>query len=179
MASGTAITAWGNLGADPKLVTLPSGSKICEASMAVNLYQGKGQPERTLWLGIKCWGKRGEALAQHGPKKGQPILVSGKLDQETWDGRDGQPRSKLVIRANDWDFIGPRGGGGGGQPQHQHQPQHQPQQARQHGHPAQGYGAPPPGYGAPPPQQAPPQYQQAPPPGYGGYQADQPAATPY
>jgi single-strand DNA-binding protein len=51
--------------------------------------------------------------------KGSPLLVEGRLTFQTWDGKDGQKRSKLFVTVDTFQFIdsgkgGPGGGQGGG-----------------------------------------------------------------
>jgi single-strand DNA-binding protein len=192
VSSGTNLVVWGNLGRDPELKNLPSGTAVCEGSVAINPYTGPNQPQKTIWFAFKIFGKRGERLLQHGPKKGQGIILTGEFDQEEWtDRQTGAPRSKLVIRADRWEFKDPP------PPRDQQQPQGQ-QQARYGGQgggyqgaygggapqgppqgPQGGYGQQP-QYGAPqgpqqgyqsaPNQGPPPQYrqQQQPPQGFRG-----------
>lgn len=55
-----------------------------------------------------AWGRTGEVIAQY-MQKGRPILVSGRLDQRSWE-QDGQKRSKVEVVVEDFNFVG--GGSG-------------------------------------------------------------------
>ena len=44
-------------------------------------------------------------------KRGQRVLVSGRLSQRSWE-QDGQKRSKVEVVANDMTFIESAGDGG-------------------------------------------------------------------
>lgn len=58
-------------------------------------------------------GERLERLLPSICKKGRPILVSGRLDQRSWE-QDGNKRSKVEVVVEDFNFIGGGGGDGGG-----------------------------------------------------------------
>lgn len=99
----------GNITRDPELKYIPSGKAICEFGIAVNKTwkNDSGEKmEKVTFLDVKFWGKGGEVVAQHFTK-GKPILITGELDQESWDDKaTGQKRSKLVINANSFEFCG-------------------------------------------------------------------------
>ncbi len=52
---------------------------------------------RTLWFTVKAWKNtaRNVALSLH---KGDPVVVTGRLSLDEWDGPDG-PRTSLVVEA--------------------------------------------------------------------------------
>ena len=48
-------------------------------------------------------------------KKGSGVLVSGRLDQRSFEGKDGVKRSRVEIVVEDFNFVStPREGGNGG-----------------------------------------------------------------
>jgi len=65
---------------------------------------------------ITAWRELGETIANY-KKKGDPILVEGKLQYRTWEAQDGSKRSKVDVVADNVQFLG-RGdaGGEGGAP---------------------------------------------------------------
>jgi len=96
----------GRLGREPELRYTPNGTGVCTVSVAVPLYRGKDKDKDTLWLDVTAYGVAGETLSKI--PKGAPVVVEGVLDQERWTGRDGQERTKIVVKANrvqrlDWD----------------------------------------------------------------------------
>ena len=99
----------GNLTRDPELRSTPSGAQVCGFSVAVNR-KYKDQ-EQVSFFNCNAWGKLGETIAQYG-RKGSGILVSGRLDQRSFDGKDGQKRSVVEINVDDFNFIGGRNDGG-------------------------------------------------------------------
>jgi len=99
----------GNLTRDPELRTTPNGASVCSFTVAVNrVYKdasGNNQ-ESVSYLDCSAWGKQGETISQY-LKKGDPILVSGRLDQRSWDDKtSGQKRSRVEIVVEDFNFIG-------------------------------------------------------------------------
>ena len=100
----------GNLTRDPELRTTPSGASVCSFSVAVNrTYRGTdGQnKEEVSFIDCSAWGKLGEMIAQYA-KKGTGVLVSGRLSQRSFEGKDGVKRSRTEIVAEDFNFVGSR-----------------------------------------------------------------------
>lgn len=98
----------GNLTRDPELRTTTSGSNICSFSVAVNrTYKGADgeNKEDVSYIDCVAWGKLGEVIAQYA-KKGSSVLVSGRLSQRSFEGKDGVKRSRTEVVAEDFNFIG-------------------------------------------------------------------------
>jgi single-strand DNA-binding protein len=103
----------GNLTRDPEMRATPSGAQVCGFSVAVNrTYKDSSgqQQEAVSFIDCSAWGKAGEIITQYA-KKGSGIMVSGRLDQRSWEDKEGQKRSRVEIVVEDFNFIG--GGGGG------------------------------------------------------------------
>ena len=107
----------GNLTRDPELRTTPNGASVCSFSVAVNrtFKDSTGdQKEDVSYIDCSAWGKLGEMINQYA-KKGSGVLVSGRLDQRSWEDKNGGgKRSRVEIVAEDFNFIGgaPRNDGG-------------------------------------------------------------------
>jgi single-strand DNA-binding protein len=103
----------GNLGADPELRMLPSGTAVLKLRLATTeswLDKDKQQrQERTEWHTVTVFGKRGEALAKY-LSKGQKLLVEGRIHNSSAE-KDGQKRWYTEVVAQDVFFAG-----GGGRP---------------------------------------------------------------
>lgn len=98
----------GNLTRDPELRTTTSGTNVCSFSVAVNrTYKGTDgeNKEEVSYIDCVAWGKLGEVIAQYA-KKGSSVLVSGRLNQRSFEGKDGVKRSRTEIVAEDFNFIG-------------------------------------------------------------------------
>ena len=59
--------------------------------------------ERMVAVDLDIWGKRGEAFAEHITTK-TPVYVEGSLQLDQWE-QDGEPRSRLLVRVDDWQFL--------------------------------------------------------------------------
>jgi single-strand DNA-binding protein len=103
----------GNVTRDPELRSTPSGTQVCSFSVAVNRsYKDNSgsQVENVSFFDCSAWGKQGETIAQY-VKKGSGILVSGRLEQRSWEDKEGQKRSRVEIVVEDFNFIGGSDGG--------------------------------------------------------------------
>ena len=107
----------GNLTRDPELRTTPNGASVCSFSVAVNrVYKDANgeQREDVSYIDCSAWGKLGEMIAQYA-KKGSGVLVSGRLDQRSWEDKNGGgKRSRVEIVVEDFNFIGGADGGASG-----------------------------------------------------------------
>jgi single-strand DNA-binding protein len=105
------ITIVGNLGRDPQLRYLPSGTAVCNFSVAVNeTYQDKSGALRTspTWFRIAVFGKRADSCARY-LKKGKPVYVAGRLRPREWEDDKGMSHQVLEVRATDVRFFGTEG----------------------------------------------------------------------
>jgi len=103
----------GNLTRDPELKALPSGTKVCSFSVATNRYfkdkEGAKQ-EAVEFHNISAFGKIGE-LAGAYLKKGQQVLVEGRIQTRSWE-TNGEKKSRTEIIADNIQF-GTKGTGTG------------------------------------------------------------------
>lgn len=99
----------GNTSRDVELKYTQRGSAIANLSIAVNRKwrdENGGEKEEVSFLDCVAFGKQAETLGQY-VRKGNPILVSGRLKQETWDDKaTGQKRSKVVVVVESFQFLG-------------------------------------------------------------------------
>lgn len=92
----------GNLTKDPELKFLPTGTAVCSFNLAVN--SRYGDKKEVLFIAVTVFGKQAEACSKY-LVKGSPALVEGRLTEQRWE-KDGEPRSKMVIIANNVRFLG-------------------------------------------------------------------------
>ena len=99
----------GNLTRDPELRNTPSGASVCGFTVAVNrTYRDASgeQREDVSFIDCSAWGKLAEMINQYA-KKGTGVLVSGRLDQRSWEDKTtGQKRSRVEIVVEDFNFTG-------------------------------------------------------------------------
>ncbi len=124
MVSFNRVVLAGNLTRDPELRFTSGGIPVCDFGLAVNRVRSKS--EEVDFFDITAWRELGETIANY-KKKGDPILVEGKLQFRTWEAKDGSKRNKVDVVADNVQFLGGRGDseGGGGQRQGAKQAAHQ------------------------------------------------------
>lgn len=102
----------GRLTADPELRTTPGGAHVVSFGVATNrVWRDKNGERRdeTEFHNIVAWGRQAEVVNQF-LKKGGLILVEGRLQTRSWEGKDGQTRRTTEIVAERIQ-LGPRAGG--------------------------------------------------------------------
>ena len=137
MASDNNITVVGNCTRDPELRFTPRGQAVATFGLAVNRRwqnrQTQEWEEKVSFFDVTCWAQMAENVAES-VQKGTRVVVTGRLDQRSWETNDGDKRSKIEIVADEigpslryatagvtknerrGDFEGGSGGGGGNAP---------------------------------------------------------------
>lgn len=104
----------GNLTRDPETRYAQSGTAVVQFGMAYNEKWDGG--ERTTFVDVTMFGKRGEAFARF-HKKGDRAFVEGKLRLDQWEDKNGGgKRSKLYMVADSFEFVGQGKGSSEGPP---------------------------------------------------------------
>ncbi len=105
----------GNVTRDPEMKALPSGAKVTSLSIATNRVwkdQSGAKKEQTDYHNVVVFGRQAETVAQY-IKKGNMLMVEGRLQTRSWDGTDGKKNYRTEIVADRVQF-GPKGGSTGG-----------------------------------------------------------------
>lgn len=110
MVSFNRVVLAGNLTRDPELRFTNDGVPVCSFGMAVNRVRSKS--EEVDFFDISAWRELGETIANY-KKKGDPILVEGRLQFRSWEAQDGSKRNKVDVVAENIQFLGRAGGAGG------------------------------------------------------------------
>lgn len=103
--SQSPTTIVGNVTNDPELKFTGQGKPSLKFGVAVNTYwtDASGEKkERTSYFNIVAWGYLAEDTAAV-LEKGVGVVVSGRLDQRSWEGDDGKKNSTIEVVA---DTIG-------------------------------------------------------------------------
>lgn len=99
----------GNVTRDPEMRTTPNGAQVCSFTVAVNrVYKDNAgnQQDQVSFIDCVAWGRPAETISQY-VHKGTGMLVSGRLDQRSWDDKTtGQRRSRTEIVVEDFTFLG-------------------------------------------------------------------------
>ena len=103
MVSFNRVVLAGNITRDPELRFTKDGVPVANFGLAVNRVRSKN--EEVDFFDITCWRELGETVANY-KKKGEPILVEGRLQYRTWEAEDGSKRSKVDVTADSVQFLG-------------------------------------------------------------------------
>ncbi len=92
----------GNLCADPELRQTKGGKAVLSMRLAVNerVKRGEEWVDEPSFLDAVVFGGVAEALARD-LGKGSGVAVCGRIKQRSWEGQDGQRRSRVEIVADD------------------------------------------------------------------------------
>ena len=103
----------GNITRDPEMRSVSSGTQVCSFSVAVNRNfraSDGSQKESVSFIDCVAWGKAAEVICQYA-KRGTGILVSGRLEQHSYETKEGQKRSRTEIIVEDFNFLSGRADG--------------------------------------------------------------------
>jgi single-strand DNA-binding protein len=107
MANGNNVVLIGNVTRDPELRFTPSGQATASFGLAVNRRwqnrQTQEWEEATSFFDVVCWRELAENVSES-VTKGARIIVTGRLEQRSWETPDGDKRSKVEVVA---DELGP------------------------------------------------------------------------
>ena len=97
----------GRLTKDPELKHIPTGTAVTSFSIASNRSNVKNgeKTEQVSYFECIAWGKLGEIIAQY-QKKGSLIGLDGRLQQRSWDDKEGKKRYKVEIVVENVQFLG-------------------------------------------------------------------------
>jgi single-strand DNA-binding protein len=105
MANTTTIT--GNLTREPEIRYTREGQATAQLGVAVNRrWQDRTThewQESTSYFDVTCWRDLAENVALT-LTKGMRVIVTGRLEQRSWETEQGEHRSKVEITA---DEVGP------------------------------------------------------------------------
>src|ERR1700753_1679221 len=99
----------GNIGKDPEIKFLPSGSAVANFSIATSeRFKDKGGEwqDRTEWHNIIAWQRLAEIVGEY-VKKGSKVYIEGRLQTSSWDDKQsGEKKYKTEIVASDLVLLG-------------------------------------------------------------------------
>lgn len=117
MASVNKVILIGNLGRDPEVRYAPSGSAICNVTLATTRnWKSKDSGEKqeeTEWHRVVFYDRLAEIAGEY-LKKGRPVYVEGRLKTRKWTDKDGVEKYTTEVIADQMQLLGGREGGMGG-----------------------------------------------------------------
>lgn len=96
------VTIMGRLGADPEIRFTKSGTSVASFSLVSSKSSkrddGGWDESETTWYRVDAWDRLGENVTES-LRKGDAVVVVGRLYMDTYTGRDGAERQSLKVTA--------------------------------------------------------------------------------
>ena len=113
MASFSRVVLVGNLTRASELRHIPSGLAVTDNAIAINDRRKSASGEwidEVTFVDFTLWGRQAEVCCEYA-LKGTPVLVEGRLKQDSWEN-EGQKRSKLKVIGDKIVLLGTGNKGG-------------------------------------------------------------------
>ena len=107
----------GNVGRDPEVKSLQSGTRLATFSLATTDRRSKdenGNP-RTEWHNLVVWGPLVDVVEKY-ISKGKQLYIEGQIRTRTWEPEAGQKKYFTEIHVQQMEMLGGRGASDGGGP---------------------------------------------------------------
>ena len=107
MLGFNSVTLLGNLTRDPQMIQMMNGASKCHFAIAINSSRRRpdgSSVKEVVFIDVACWTSVAEIAYRH-LRCGDPVLVSGKLEQDRWTTDDGQQRNKHYVTAKQIRFF--------------------------------------------------------------------------
>lgn len=102
----------GNVGMDPEVRTLESGTKVARVRLATTerIYNRQTQESKdyTEWHTVILWGGLADVADKY-VRKGSQLYIEGRIRSNKWTDKDGIERTTVEIVAGDMKLLGRRG----------------------------------------------------------------------
>jgi len=112
MAGVNKVILIGNLGADPEVKYLSSGTTVANFRIATTENRVGRSGEKTAvteWHRIVAFGRLAEICGEY-LNKGKQVYIEGRLRTRSWEDKDGNKRSTTEIVAARMQMLGAPGG---------------------------------------------------------------------
>lgn len=103
------VTVVGNLTRDAEIRAVGE-TTVARFGLALNeVYKDRQgvKQEKTHFIDCEVWGPVTRVLEQY-TRKGDRLGVTGSLQQENWETKEGEKRSKISIRVKDLQLLSPK-----------------------------------------------------------------------
>lgn len=104
----------GNLTKDPEQVDLKDGNIVCKFSVAMNeKYKNKAgdKVENVTYMNVSTFGAQATNAMKY-LSKGKQVFVEGRLQNRTWEDKDGVKKYATDVVANNIQYLSPKADGG-------------------------------------------------------------------
>lgn len=108
----------GNIGSDPEIRAVGSGTRVAQFSLATG-YRKKDGTDVTHWHRIVVWERPNAGggdpfnVVEKFVKKGSKLYVEGEIEYRSYDDKDGVTKYVTEIRPRELLLLDGTGGGGG------------------------------------------------------------------
>jgi len=99
VAYDNTLTVVGNLTRDPELRYTASGVPVTDFGVAWNR-KDKDDNDVASFFDVTCWRELAEHVAES-LSKGTRVVVHGRMEQESWENKEGEKRSKVKVIAEE------------------------------------------------------------------------------
>ncbi|MCB0976048.1 MAG: single-stranded DNA-binding protein [Acidimicrobiales bacterium] len=104
MQMDNTVTLVGNVTRDPELRYTPNGQTVATFGLAVNRRwqnrQTQEWEEQVSFFDVKSWATLAENVAES-VQRGTRVVVTGRLEQRSWETDNGEKRSKIEVVADE------------------------------------------------------------------------------
>lgn len=95
----------GRLTRDPEVRYTGSGRAVCQFTLAVNRpFKTQNNEQEADFLPVVLWGQQAEQCGNN-VKKGQRLLVEGRVQTRSYDAKDGTKRYVTEVIADRFEYI--------------------------------------------------------------------------
>ena len=102
------IVIIGNLVRDPETRSTPSGTQVCQFTVAVNrAYTSKDGEKKSDFFRVSAWGALSETCKLY-LAKGKKVAVIGSASVSAYSDREGSAHGVLEVNAKNVEFLTPR-----------------------------------------------------------------------
>ncbi len=106
----------GNVGRDPEVKSLPSGTRLATFSLATTDRRSKDEQgnSRTEWHNLVAWSGLAEIVEKY-VTKGKQLYIEGQIRTRSWE-QDGIKKYRTEVHINEMELLGSRPASNGGGP---------------------------------------------------------------
>lgn len=100
----------GNLGMNPQIKIMESGSKLAKFTLATNETYTNASGEKvteTEWHQVVAWNKTADLIESY-LQKGKEVALEGKLVTRSWEDGNGVKKYTTEVVCSEVLFLGPR-----------------------------------------------------------------------
>ena len=105
MANFNKVIIIGNISSEIELKQTNNGTSVCSFNVAVNRYSKEPNEAKADFFAVVAWKSKAEFVSRYF-KKGNPILVFGRLENREWNDKSGNKRVSTEIIAEEVSFVG-------------------------------------------------------------------------